>query len=76
MTVAFLSQTVALGGIIGLVKAGSTVSLAAGLTFGSLAQKFQKCWSSFDGKFMPAGLVTILSLLSAARYGYIYYDTS
>jgi len=24
------------------------------------------------GKFMPAGLVTILSLLSAARYGYRY----
>ncbi|RHZ79373.1 hypothetical protein Glove_149g36 [Diversispora epigaea] len=92
------SFTVALGGIIGFVKAGSTMSLAAGLTFGCLAAfganrvsknsknvgvaltvsvlllglmgfRFYK-----SGKFMPAGLVTVLSLLSAARYGYICYD--
>jgi len=87
---------VALGGLIGFFKAGSTTSLVAGLSFGSLAAfaanrvstnprnvglalavssvlllvmgaRFYK-----SGKFMPAGLVTILSLLSVVRYGLKY----
>ncbi|CAI2178061.1 13058_t:CDS:2 [Funneliformis geosporum] len=76
--------TVALGGVIGFLKAGSMVSLMAGLSFGGLAAyaanrvstnpkstglalvvsltlfivmgvRFYK-----SGKFMPAGLVTII----------------
>ncbi|GBB87833.1 hypothetical protein RclHR1_14310010 [Rhizophagus clarus] len=87
---------VTLGGLIGFIKAGSTTSLVAGLSFGSLSafaayrvsanprnvglalvvsllllfvmgSRFYK-----GGKFMPAGLVTVLSFFSAARYGYRY----
>ncbi|XP_070556116.1 transmembrane protein 14C-like [Ptychodera flava] len=83
---------VTVGGIIGYVKAGSTMSLMSGLCFGALAflgayqtsqnprnfyialgtaailagvmgMRFSK-----SGKFMPAGLVCILSCLQAGRF--------
>ncbi|ORZ20395.1 transmembrane protein 14C-like protein [Absidia repens] len=84
------------GGVVGYVKAGSVISLAASSTFG-LAGAYGATLVSRDpknvlfslvvslilllimgsrfsksGKFMPAGLVSLLSLIMAARYGYRY----
>ncbi|KAI8097445.1 transmembrane protein 14C-like protein [Halteromyces radiatus] len=82
------------GGVIGYVKAGSTISLAASSVFGFgaaygatlvsrnpknvglslvvslvlllvMGLRFNK-----SGKFMPAGLVSLLSFVMVARYGY------
>ncbi|KAL8280105.1 hypothetical protein RQP46_007435 [Phenoliferia psychrophenolica] len=84
---------VALGGLIGFLKAGSVPSLVAGvgsgaalgygvsraarsrndvyivvgvslLLVGMMGKKFMK-----TGKFMPAGLVTVLSAFTLVRFG-------
>lgn len=84
---------VAVGGIIGFVKAGSTVSLIMGLAMGGMAafgasltsKNASNCLVIFgasaillvvmgmrfmnSGKFMPAGLLSALSLFMVLRYG-------
>ncbi|XP_055629021.1 transmembrane protein 14 homolog [Toxorhynchites rutilus septentrionalis] len=85
------AATVAAGGILGYVKAGSVPSLAAGLTFGAilgygalltsqdpprpllqvgtslvLAGIMGARWSR-SGKFMPPGIVCVLSCAILAR---------
>ncbi|CAJ0904511.1 21154_t:CDS:2 [Entrophospora sp. SA101] len=77
--------TVTLGGVVGYVKAGSLPSLIAANRVSTnpknvgmalivscvlLIVMGVRFYNS--GKFMPAGLVSILSLLSAARYTYRY----
>ncbi|XP_077991727.1 transmembrane protein 14C-like [Glandiceps talaboti] len=88
------SAVVTLGGVIGYVKAGSTMSLVAGLLFGGISfygahqvsqnpRNFYLALStatilaiimgmrfSKSGKFMPAGLVCVLSCLQAGRFVY------
>nr|CAB3267044.1 transmembrane protein 14C-like [Phallusia mammillata] len=85
------AATVASGGIIGYVKAGSSVSLGAGILFGGLAGlgayrssvDSSDIWLSLgislslgglmgyrfynSRKFMPAGLVAVLSIAMVAR---------
>ncbi|KAI7901626.1 transmembrane protein 14C-like protein [Cokeromyces recurvatus] len=87
------SLTVFIGGLIGYIKAGSTMSLLAGTIFGSLSALGARQVSSdsknvmlafmvsfflffimglrfYRGrKWMPAGLVTLLSFIMLARYG-------
>ncbi|XP_072016061.1 transmembrane protein 14C-like [Amphiura filiformis] len=87
------AAVVAVGGVIGYVKAGSVMSLGAGLLFGALAAMGASHASSNpgnchlilgasltltcvmgyrfmgSGKFMPAGLVALLSVLMVVRYG-------
>ncbi|CAG0893372.1 unnamed protein product [Cyprideis torosa] len=85
---------VLIGGVIGYLKAGSVVSLVAGLVFGCLVLvgawlttrdgrevrlTLVVCTALFlvmfyrvveTGKFMPAGLLTILSFFMIVRYVY------
>ncbi|XP_026230361.1 transmembrane protein 14C-like [Anabas testudineus] len=85
------SALVSAGGIIGYVKAGSVISLVAGLVFGLLAavgayltsQNPRNVWLSLgtsgtlavvmglrflnSWKFMPAGLMTVVSGLMLAK---------
>ncbi|XP_068215433.1 transmembrane protein 14C isoform X1 [Palaemon carinicauda] len=87
------ASAVALGGIIGYVKAGSVPSLGAGLLFGSVlgygAYQLSANPSNYyltlgtstvlggmmgmrylnSGKFMPPGLIAVLSLAMVARLG-------
>lgn len=76
------AAVVSVGGIIGFIKAGSGMSLAAGLLFGLLAAVgayLNNTWLSLgtsgtlsvvmglrfinSWKFMPAGLMTLISVL-------------
>ncbi|GAB6032773.1 hypothetical protein CHUAL_011637 [Chamberlinius hualienensis] len=88
------AATVAVGGLIGYIKAGSIPSLTAGLLFGSVLG-FGSYQTSQDpnnyalslgasmalggfmgyrfynsGKIMPAGIITILSVLMIGRFAY------
>ncbi|KAL0089275.1 transmembrane protein 14C-like protein [Phycomyces blakesleeanus] len=87
------STLIVLGGFMGYMKAGSQMSLLAGIIFGAAAgvgayKASQEPGSviiglgvslvlllvmglrfSKSGKFMPAGLVTLLSVLMVIRYG-------
>ncbi|KAI9025780.1 transmembrane protein 14C-like protein [Phycomyces nitens] len=87
------STIIVLGGFMGYIKAGSQMSLLAGILFGAgagvgaykasqnpenvviglgvsltlllvMGMRFSK-----SGKFMPAGMVTLLSALMVLRYG-------
>ena len=84
---------IAVGGLVGYVKAGSVMSLVMGLTFGTLAgvgayrytnstdqyvvgllvslAMFARFGQNFyqTGKVMPAGVVTLFSLVMVIRYG-------
>jgi uncharacterized membrane protein (UPF0136 family) len=80
---------IALGGVIGYVKASSVVSLVTAVTFGGLfvgALRYQtNVYPTLmlsvllsivmgvrfmrSGKWMPAGIVTLLSIFMSLRYG-------
>nr|AIW62490.1 hypothetical protein [Scytodes thoracica] len=93
---ALYALSVAAGGVVGYVKAGSTNSLVAGVAFGSLLA-FGAYQTSVDeknillsfatstvlglimgyrffntGKFMPAGLITVMSGLRMFFFVYKY----
>ncbi|KAK7076084.1 Transmembrane protein 14C [Halocaridina rubra] len=87
------ATAVAMGGVMGYVKAGSVPSLGAGLLFGSLlgygAYQLSENPSNYyltlgtstvlggimgmrfmnSGKFMPPGLIALMSLAMVARLG-------
>ncbi|XP_045582124.1 transmembrane protein 14C [Procambarus clarkii] len=87
------AAVVAVGGVVGYVKAGSVPSLGAGLLFGSLlgygayqmsanpANYYLTLGTSTvlggmmgmrylnSGKFMPPGLIAVISLAMVARLG-------
>ncbi|KAG7155072.1 transmembrane protein 14C-like [Homarus americanus] len=87
------ATAVAMGGVVGYVKAGSVPSLGAGLLFGSLlgfgayqlsanpANYYLTLGTSTvlggmmgmrflnSGKFMPPGLIAVMSLAMVARLG-------